>query len=282
MKMRHLIIYIALALTTVTAIAQNENDARYITVLHTNDTHSCILPMNPNLADTTVAGRGGFAERITLLKAEREKDPELLYIDSGDFCQGSSYFTMFRGDVEIGLMNRMGLDATTIGNHEWDFGLENLARMVKMANFPFVCSNYDFSGTALEGLVKPYITLTRKGVKIGIFAVCPELQGLVDVKNFQGVEYKDPTTVALSTATLLKEQEKCDVIICISHLGWGEDRDIAMIKGTRYIDLVLGGHSHTRFRELHYVNDLDGKSVPNDQNGKAAVHVGKMLLKVER
>lgn len=280
--MRHLIIYIALALTTITATAQSENEARYITVLHTNDTHSCILPMNPNLADTTVAGRGGFAERITMLKAEREKDPELLYIDSGDFCQGSSYFTMFRGDVEIGLMNRMGLDATTIGNHEWDFGVENLARMVKMANFPFVCSNYDFSGTALDGLVKPYITLVRKGVKIGIFAVCPKLQGLVDVKNFKGVEYKDPIASALSTATLLKEQEKCDVVICISHLGWGEDSDIAMIKGTRYIDLVLGGHSHTRFRDLRYVKDLDGKSVPVDQNGKAAVHVGKMLLKVER
>lgn len=238
--------------------------------------------MNPNLADTTVAGRGGFAERITMLKAERMKDPELLYIDSGDFCQGSPYFTMFKGDVEIGLMNLMQLDATTIGNHEWDYGIDNLARMAKMANFPFVCSNYDFAGTVLDGIIKPYITLERKGLKIGVFAVCPKLEGLVDTKNFPGVKYNDAAECAMRMADMLKKEERCDVIICISHLGWGDANDIAMIKATRHIDLVLGGHSHTRFEALRYVDDLDGKAVAVDQNGKAAIYVGKMIMEVTK
>lgn len=280
--MRQIVLFAFALLFGVGCYAQND---KYLTILHTNDTHSCILPMNPNLSDTTVAGRGGFLRRITMLKEEREKDPELLYIDSGDFCQGSSYYTMFRGDVEIGLMNKMGLDAITIGNHEWDFGIENLARLIRMANFPFVCSNYDFTGTALEGLVKPYVVLDRKGVKVGIFAVCPKLEGLVDVKNFSGVKYNDPSESALKTAVELKENEKCDVVICISHLGWGEDNDIAMIKETKYVDLVLGGHSHTKFKELRHAYDHDDRLVPVDQNGKSAIYVGKIimnLLEVER
>lgn len=251
-------------------------------ILHSNDTHSCILPMNPNLADTLVAGRGGFLRRITALNEERKKHPDLLYIDSGDFFQGSSYYTMFRGDVEIGLMNQMHLDATTLGNHEWDFGVERLAENLRMANFPVVCSNYDVTGTALEGLVKPYAIIKRNGVKIGILAVGPKLEGLVDVKNFKGVVYSDPVKSALDTATFLKKKKKCDVIICISHLGWGRDGDIPLIEGSRYIDLVLGGHSHTYFRDLRYVTDLDGRQVPVDQNGKSAIYLGAITLTLEK
>lgn len=253
-----------------------------LTILHTNDTHSCILPMNPNLADTTVAGRGGFVRRITMLKEERAKEPNLLYIDSGDFFQGSSYYTMFKGDVEIGLMNLMGLDATTIGNHEWDFGVEQLAHNIKMANFPVVCSNYEFTGTALEGLIKPYIITERNGLKIGIFALCPKLDGLVFGKNCEGIVYNDPAKCGLEIATMLKKKKKCDVVICISHLGWSESSDIAMIKASRYIDVVLGGHSHSRFDELKYVNDLDNRPVAVDQNGKSAIHVGKITLNLEK
>lgn len=257
------------------AMAQNE---KKIVILHTNDSHSCILPLNPNLADTAKAGRGGFLRRITMLKEERKKDPDLLYIDSGDFFQGSAYYTMFKGDVEIGLMNMMGLDAVTLGNHEWDSGMERLIENLRIANFPVVCSNYDFSGTELEKLVKPYAIVTKKGVKIGILAVGPKLEGLVDKKHYGEVKYLDPAEAALKTATILKEKEKCDLVLCISHLGWGENYDIAMIKGSRYIDLVLGGHTHSQFKDLKYVKDIDGRDVAVDQNGKSAIFVGKMTL----
>lgn len=253
-----------------------------LTILHSNDTHSCILPLSENLADTAMANRAGFLRRITLLKEEREKDPDLLFFDSGDFSQGSPFYTMYQGDVEIGLMNMMHLDASTIGNHEWDFGMENFARLIRMANFPILCSNYDFKGTELDGLIKPYTIINRKGVKIGVFAVCPKLEGLVSTKNYTGVVYNDPVDCALRTATMLKKQEKCDLVVCISHLGWDEEGDIPLIKGSRYIDIVLGGHSHSYFKELRYVKDLDGREVPVDQNGKHAIYVGKIKMTLEQ
>ena len=173
----------ALPFYLFTFLPLNVSAQKQLLILHTNDTHSTILPLNPNLEDTMKAGRGGFLRRIVMLKEERKKDPDLLYFDSGDFSQGSGYYTMFKGDTEIGLMNMMGIDAATIGNHEFDFGLDNMARIFKMATFPIVCTNYDFKGTVCEGLVKPYITLKRKGVKIGVFALAPKMKGLVSDKN---------------------------------------------------------------------------------------------------
>lgn len=259
----------------LTATAQKQ-----LTILHTNDTHSTILPLNPNLEDTMTAGRGGYLRRINMLKEERRKDPDLLLFDSGDFSQGSGYYTMFKGDVEVGLMNEMHYDAATIGNHEFDFGLDNMARLFKMAQFPIVCTNYDFTGTVCEGLVKPYIVLKRKGVKIGVFALSPKLKGLISDKNCPGVKYLDPAKVALETATMLKKDMKCDMVICISHLGWdmGGDDDSYMIKGSRNIDVVLGGHSHSFLERLEYVNNMDGKPVPVDQNGNHGIFIGKMLV----
>lgn len=254
---------------------------KQLVILHTNDTHSTILPVNAQLPDTMKAGRAGALRRITMLKEERRKDPDLLLFDSGDFFQGSAYYTFFKGEVEIGLMNLMGYDAVTIGNHEFDFGLEEMARVFKMATFPIVCANYDFTGTPVEGLVKPYVIIKRNGVRIGVFGLSPKMEGLVSAKNCVGVKYLDPAKVALETATMLKEKKKCDVVICISHLGWksnrGED-DLYMIHGSRDIDLVLGGHTHTYFEHLEYEKDMDGKQVPVDQNGKHAIFVGKMVL----
>ena len=236
----------------LTAQAQKQ-----LVILHTNDTHSCIMPLSEHLADTAIAGRGGFLRRVEMIKQERQKHPDLLYFDSGDFSQGSPYYSMFKGDVEIELMNRMGCDASTVGNHEFDFGMENMARIFKKAKFPILCANYDFTGTPLEGVVKPYTIIHRNGLKIGVFGIDPKLEGL-------------------------KKKMKCDVVICISHLGWGigGDDDQKMIAGSRHIDLVLGGHSHTFFEKLRYANDLDGKPVPDDQNGKNAVYVGKIVLTV--
>lgn len=292
MKMKHTLLYGALvvgmmAMQPMTANAKAKKTAKaqkQLVVLHTNDTHSCVMPINPNLADTALADRGGYLRRVAMLKEERKQHPDLLLFDSGDFSQGSPYYSLFKGDVEVGLMNEMKYDAATIGNHEFDFGIDNMARLFKKAQFPIVCSNYDFTGTPLAGLVKPYTIIQRQGLKIGVFGICPELKGLVSEANYGVIKYLDPIEKGKEMAEFLKTKEKCDVIICLSHLGWNIDGvdDTEMIPGTRYIDLVLGGHSHTYLKQLQYVKDLDGKLVPVDQNGKSAIWVGKMTLDIKK
>ena len=283
--MKHTLLYLVLAMgmmamQPMTVQAKAKKAAKQLVVLHTNDTHSCVMPINPNLADTAMADRGGFLRRIAMIKEERKANPDLLLFDSGDFSQGSPYYSLFKGDVEIGLMNEMKYDAATIGNHEFDFGIDNMARLFKMAKFPIVCSNYDFTGTPLADIVKPWTIIERAGVKIGVFAVCPQLAGLVTAANYGPIKYLDPIEKANEMATFLKKEKKCDVIICLSHLGWNIDGidDTELIPATRYIDLVLGGHSHTYFKQLEYLNNLDGNPVPDDQNGKSAIWVGKMTL----
>ena len=274
------VLYMLLLFTAVGAYAQ-----KHLEVLHTNDTHSCIMPLNPNLADTAVAGRGGFLRRVAMIKEERAKNPDLLLIDSGDFSQGSPFYTMFKGDVEVGLMNLMGYDAVTIGNHEFDFGLENMARIFKMAKFPVVCANYDFTGTCVGGLVKPYVIIKLNGLKIGLFGLSPQLEGLVDLSKCKGVTYLDPVEVGNRVAAELKHDKKCDVVICVSHLGWlrpDEMGDQKLLASSKDIDLVLGGHSHSYFKALRYVNNADGKAVPVDQNGKNAMYVGKLTLSFDK
>ena len=283
MTKKIIILAIAIVVGNVAVSAQKTKE---LTLLHSNDTHSCIYPLSVNLADTMLAGRGGFLRRIAMLKEERAKDPDLLYFDSGDFCQGSPFYNLYQGDVEIELMNRMGLDASTIGNHEFDFGLENMARIFRMANFPILCSNYDFTGTPVEGLTQRYIVIKRKGVKIGVFALDPMMEGLVSVQNFTGVKYLDPIATANEMTDLLRNKLKCDLVICISHMGWttkgGTVIDSEIIAQTKGIDLVLGGHSHTYLDKLEYVTDPDGKQVAVDQNGKHGLYIGKMKLKLSK
>lgn len=269
---------------TVMAFACVQAKTRQLVILHTNDTHSCVFPLNRHLADTMLAGRGGFIRRVEMVREERKKHPDLLLFDSGDFSQGSSYYTLYKGDVEVGLMNLMRYDAAAIGNHEFDFGVENMARLFRKAEFPVVCANYDFTGTALEGLVKPYVVIRRNGLRIGVFGLSPELDGLVLAESCAGVKYKDPVKAANDVARLLKEREKCDIVICLSHLGWdiiGLD-DNELMPQTRNIDIVLGGHSHTYFEELEYKRNLDGRQVPNDQNGKHGIYVGKITVDFAR
>ena len=279
--MKQVIFIIALMLATVSASAKGP---KKITVLHTSDTHSCVLPLNSNLADKNVAGRGGFIRRIDMLKQERLQDPKLLLFDCGDYSQGSSYYTMFQGDVEVGLMNQMHYDAATIGNHEFDFGLDNMIRLFKKANFPVVCSNYDFADTELKNIVKPYLVLKRKGVKIGVFALCPPLEGLVSTKNYGPLKFLDPIEVTNQMVDILRNQKKCDVVICLSHLGWKTEdySDNKLIQNTSGIDLILGGHSHTYMDDFGYDTDKTGKQVPVDHEGKHGAYVGKMILTLEK
>ncbi len=257
---------------------------KQLVILHTNDTHSTIMPLNPNLDNKDLAGRGGFLRRVNLIKEERSQHPNLLLFDSGDFSQGSGYYTLFKGEVEIGLMNQMGYDAVTIGNHEFDFGMENMAKLFRMATFPIVCSNYDCTGTILEGLVKPYITLKREGVKIGVFALAPPMKGLVFDGNCEGITYLDPAETAQKYIDILRKQEKCDLVICISHLGWAVSvyPDEKFLSLTEGCDLVLGGHTHTYMPTLEYAPDKNGKLIPVDQNGKHGAFVGKLILNLEK
>ena len=280
MKRIYLIIIVA-ALTGMTAAAKKE---KQLVILHTNDTHSCIMPLSENLDDKEIAGRGGFLRRVAMVKDQRRQHPSLLLLDSGDFSQGSGYYTLFKGEVEIGLMNQMGYDAATIGNHEFDFGLDNMARIFRMANFPIVCSNYDCTGTVLEGIVKPYITLKRDGLKIGIFALSPRMKGLVFDGNCEGITYLDPAETAQKYIDLLRRREKCDLVVCISHLGWtkGDQPDEWMVRLTEGCDIVLGGHTHTYMPSLQMTPDKNGKMIPVDQNGKHGAFVGKLVLKLEK
>ena len=279
MKRIYLIILTAV-LSGMTATAKKEKE---LVILHTNDTHSCIMPLNENLDNKEIAGRGGFLRRVAMVKEQRQQHPSLLLLDSGDFSQGSGYYTLFKGEVEVGLMNQMGYDAATIGNHEFDFGLDNMARIFRMANFPIVCSNYDCTGTVLEGLVKPYITLKREGLKIGIFALAPRMKGLVFDGNCEGIAFLDPAETAQKYIDLLRNQEKCDLVVCLSHLGWGkgDQPDEWMISQTEGCDLVLGGHTHTYMPTLEFTPDKKGRLIPDDQNGKHGAFVGKLVLKLE-
>lgn len=275
--MKNIIILLFLAV----ALNANAKGDKKLVILHTNDTHSCVYPLNENLADTLLAGRGGFLRRLNMINEERAKNPKMLLLDSGDFSQGSPYYTLFKGDVEVGLMNQMKYDVGTIGNHEFDYGLENMARLFKMCEFPIVCCNYDFTGTPVEGLVKPYVVLKRDGVKIGIFGLSPQMDGLVSEDNWVGVKYLDPVEKANEVVDILRKKEKVDVVICLSHLGWGMKPlidDEQLIQGIHGVDIVLGGHSHTYLKKMKYVKDAEEKSVPVDQNGKHAIYVGKIEI----
>ena len=280
--MKRLSIFFAFLLLV---LAGNAQEKKQLVILHTNDTHSTIHPLKSTFEDSIVAGKGGVVRRMNLITEERRKSPDLLLFDSGDFSQGSPFYTMFKGDVEVGVMNTMGYDASTLGNHEFDNGMDNLARLAKMANFPLVCCNYDFTGSVLEGLIKPWITIMRHGVKIGVFGLAPELKGIVMENAINGVRYIDPIKATQETADYLRNVEKCDLIICLSHTGWDlwpkyiDDNHV--FAATRNVDLILGGHSHTFMERLEYVTDKDGNKVPVDQNGNLGAYVGKLTINLE-
>ncbi|WP_321519902.1 metallophosphatase [uncultured Bacteroides sp.] len=258
-----------------------------LTILHTNDTHSHVEPINKNDANKDQADKGGYVRRASFIKQMRAEDKDLLLFDCGDFSQGTPYYNMFKGEVEIKLMNEMEYDAATIGNHEFDFGLDNMARLFKMAKFPFVCANYEVKGTVLENLVKPYVVIERKGMKIGIFGLSPKMEGLVQAEKCEGIIYEDPYAVANKVAAYLKGHEHCCAVICLSHLGWkasanNPECDEELAAKTRNIDLILGGHSHSLIDPAVYYKNLDGKEIPVTQAGKNGIYVGKLNLNFER
>lgn len=245
----------------------------HLTILHTNDTHSQVEPLDNN--------QGGYARRMGMIAEERKADKNLLLVDAGDFCQGTPYFNYYHGRVELEAMNRMRYDAATLGNHEFDNGLDTLAVALRTAKFPIVCANYDFTGTALEGLVKPYTIVRKGGLKIGIFGLGCNPKGIISDKNFAPAVYLDPYPVAQQTVDALRAEE-CDIIVCLSHMGTcgkaPEDVcDTALVSHTRGIDVVIGGHTHKLYDNLRVAN-LDGDSIPVCQMGRYGVYLGKIVL----
>jgi 5'-nucleotidase len=254
-----------------------------LTLLHTNDVHSRIEPVSPESANQRSAGKGGFLRVAAYIGQVKKETPDVLVFDCGDFSQGTPYYNLFKGDVEIQLMNAIGYDAGTIGNHEFDFGLDNMARLFNMANFPIVCANYDVKGTVLEKLVKPYIIIKRNGFKIGVLGLGTKLSGMVQSFNYEGVLYMDPYEAANKAAAALKKKG-CDLVVCLSHLGFqggAKDPvcDVELAKNTRNIDIILGGHSHTFIEEPVIHKNQEGKDVYITQMGNSGIFVGRVDIR---
>lgn len=249
-----------------------------ITILHTNDTHSQIDPLPANDRN---AGKGGVARRATLVKRVRKENPNTLLLDGGDVLQGTPYFNFYRGEVEYKAMSAIGYDAGTIGNHEFDNGIEALAAALKFANFDIVSANYDFKGTALEGTVKPYVIKTVAGVRIGLFGLGISPVALITPETFKGVTYKDPVAVARESISILKQREKCALIVCLSHLGYypnprpnqvGDSQLAAQVNG---IDYIVSGHTHTFMQEPVKQLQPCGAETLIFQVGKSGIYVGR-------
>ena len=220
-----------------------------ITILHTNDVHSHIDTFGPENGRN--ANKGGVARRASLIESIKNENPNTLLLDAGDIFQGTPYFNYYGGELEFKLMSKLKYDAATIGNHDFDNGIDGLYAQLPHAKFDFISSNYDFSNTILDTHVKPYETFKKGGVKIGVFGLGIELLGLVESDLFKETKYLDPIEISQDMTRILKEDEHCDLVICLSHLGYNyrnnetKISDLKLAAVTKNIDLIIGGHTHT-------------------------------------
>lgn len=255
-------------------------NTKHLTVLHTNDVHSYIDPFpanhpkNPNM--------GGVARRAALIESIRKENPNVLLLDAGDIFQGTPYFNYYGGELEFKLMSMMQYDLATIGNHDFDNGIDGLYAQLPHASFEFVSANYDFKNTIMNGHVKPYKILDKDGIKVGIFGLGVGLDGLVDKKNYKETVYLDPLTVAQDMSQILKQEKKCDLVICLSHLGYKYkdepdkicDTKLAML--TKDIDLIIGGHTHTFLDKPTVLKNVVGQDVLVNQVGCYGINLGRI------
>jgi 5'-nucleotidase len=255
-----------------------------ITILHTNDVHSRIEPFP--MSDPKWPGLGGVARRAALISGIRALEKNVLLLDVGDIFQGTPYFNLYGGELELKLMTQMGYDATTIGNHDFDNGMDGLVKQMPNANFPFLCTNYDFRDTPLAGKTTPYKVFIKDGIRIGVFGIGIELAGLVDKKLYGNTIYIDPMAKAAEYAHHLKFEEKCDLIICLSHLGYNykekKVNDVLLAQQSKNIDLILGGHTHTLLEKPLSYKNSDNKEVLVAQVGWAGIRLGKIDYVFER
>ncbi len=250
-----------------------------ITVLHTNDVHS-------HIDSWKIAGKnkdiGGVARRANLIESIRKENPNTLLLDAGDIFQGTPYFNYYGGELEFKLMSKLKYDAATLGNHDFDNGIDGLYAQLPHANFDFITANYDFSNTIMNTHTKPYKIFKKSGIKIGVFGLGIELEGLVTRDMFKETKYLDPVEISQDMSRILKVEENCDLVICLSHLGYyyGDNSkkisDLILAKNSKNIDLIIGGHTHTFLPEPTVVKNLDNKNVLVNQVGCFGENLGRI------
>ncbi|MBA9075558.1 bifunctional metallophosphatase/5'-nucleotidase [Rufibacter quisquiliarum] len=273
-----------LAVLGLPGLASAARSSIKLTILHTNDMHSRIEPF-PN-DGRKHGGLGGMARRATLVKQIRAQEPNVLLLDAGDIWQGTPYFNFFGGELEYKLMTQMGYDAATLGNHDFDNGLEGLQKQLPHAGFPFIVANYDFSNTILKGRFQPYKVFVKDGVRVGVFGLGIQLQGLVADNNIGGTRYLDPVATAEKMVRTLKQDEKVDLVICLSHLGYSyeydkiDDRKLA--KQVSGIDLIIGGHTHTFLDEPEKIAHPGGHVTLVNQVGWSGINLGRIDFTFDR
>jgi len=260
-------------------LLQPGKDETLITILHTNDQHSQIDPLPANDRN---AGKGGVARRATLVKRIRAENPNTLLIDAGDSFQGTPYFNLYRGVVEYKAMTAIGSDIVTLGNHDFDNGIEALADAMKYAKFEFVSANYDVRGTAIENRVKPYVVREIGGVRVGVFGLGIKLEGLNPPESFKGVKYYDPVKVSKGAVEVLRNRERCAMVVCASHLGYypnpkadevGDSQVASQVDG---IDFIASGHTHTFMRQPVLTKQPSGGNTVIFQVGKSGIYLGRV------
>lgn len=256
-----------------------------ITILHTNDVHSHIDPFGPN--DGRNANKGGVARRASLIESIRSKNPNTLLLDAGDIFQGTPYFNYYGGELEFKLMSMLKYDLATIGNHDFDNGIDGLYAQLPNADFDFVSANYDFKNTVLDTHIKPYKIFIKDGIKIGVFGLGIELQGLVGKKLYKETVYNYPVEIAQDMSRILKEDEACDIVICLSHLGYYYRNnpetisDLVLAKKTKDIDLIIGGHTHTFLPKPTIEKNSQGENVLVNQVGCYGLYLGQIDFYLE-
>ena len=255
-------------------------NTKHLTILHTNDVHSYIDPFpenhpkNPNM--------GGVARRAALIEQIRKENSNVLLLDAGDIFQGTPYFNYFGGEIEFKLMSMMKYDLATIGNHDFDNGIEGLYNQLPNASFSFVNANYDLKNTILDGHIKPYKIFHKNGIKVGIFGLGVELEGLVDKRNYKEAVYNNPVEITHDMTRILKHEQKCDLVICLSHLGYQYKNDPDKISDTKLatltkdIDLIIGGHTHTFLDKPTILKNLEEKDVIVNQVGCYGLNLGRI------
>lgn len=261
-----------------------KSGGRRLVILHTNDVHSHLDPFPDN--HPQFPGMGGVARRKALVDAIRAEGHPVLLVDAGDIFQGTPYFNFFNGEPEILMMNRLGYDAVTLGNHDFDRGLDNLATQVQKARFSFLCANYRFSNNVLNSCVNPYRVIEREGVRVGLFGLGIELNGLVPEHLYEGTVYNDPIESATVIARHLKKREGCHLVVALSHLGYkypdSRPSDVLLAENTENIDVIIGGHTHTFMDRPDIRKNVRGEEVMIHQAGWAGVMLGRIDVHFEK
>lgn len=269
----------------LTVSSANASKTKKITILHTNDVHSHIDPFGPD--DGRNANKGGVARRASLVESIRKENPNTLLFDAGDIFQGTPYFNYYGGELEFKLMSMLKYDLATIGNHDFDNGVDGLYAQLPHADFDFVSANYNFKNTVLDTHVKPYKIFNKDDVRIGVFGLGIELEGLVGKRHFKETEYIYPVEIAQDMSRILKEDEQCDIVICLSHLGYFYKKtpdkisDLLLARQTKDIDLIIGGHTHTFLPKPTIEKNSVGKNVLVNQVGCYGLYLGQVDFYLE-